>query len=99
MTSTQRPTRRAAAFDIRLVIALLLGLYGLVTTVLGIWFTTDQEIERSAGVNINLWAGLCMLVAAALFALWTWLRPLRVPDGDQPEGERPNDTSAVSPGA
>ncbi len=79
-------TRRAAAFDIRLIIALLLGVYGLVTTVLGIWFTTDDEIERSAGVNINLWAGLGMLVAAALFATWTWVRPLRVPveEGEQP---------------
>jgi len=78
-TQETGPTRRAAAFDIRVIIALLLGVYGLVITVLGIWFTTDDEIERSAGVNINLWAGLGMLVAAALFAAWTWLRPLRVP--------------------
>jgi ABC-type uncharacterized transport system permease subunit len=85
MTSTPR-TRRVAAFDIRLIIGLLLGVYGLVTTVLGIGFTPDDEIDRAAGVNINLWAGLGMLVAAALFALWTWLRPLRVPveEGDQP---------------
>ncbi|HEV7646961.1 MAG TPA: hypothetical protein VGP26_02255 [Actinophytocola sp.] len=96
MTSTGTPagtpagtprTRRASAFDIRLVIALLLGVYGLVTTVLGIWFTSDSEIERSAGVNINLWAGLGMLIVAALFALWTWLRPLRVPVEE--EGEQP----------
>ena len=80
--------RRAAAFDIRLIIALLLGVYGLVITVLGLWVTTDEEIERSAGVNINLWAGLGMLVAAALFSLWTWLRPLRVPvtEGEEPAG-------------
>jgi hypothetical protein len=79
-------TRRAGAFDIRLIIGLLLGVYGLVTIVLGIGFTTDEEIDKAAGVNINLWAGLGMLVAAALFALWTWLRPLRVPveEGDQP---------------
>jgi xanthine/uracil/vitamin C permease (AzgA family) len=80
MTSTQRPTRRTAAFDIRFVIALLIGVYGLVTTVLGLWVTTDAEIERSAGVNINLWAGIGMLVAAALFVLWAWWRPLRVPE-------------------
>ncbi len=87
MTSTAS-TRRAGAFDIRLVIALLLGVYGLVTTVLGIGFTTDEEIEKSAGVNINLWAGLGMLVVAALFVLWTWLRPLRVPVSEE-EGEQP----------
>lgn len=86
-SETRRP-RRAAAFDIRLVIALLLGVYGLVVTVLGLWFTTDEEIDKSAGVNINLWSGLAMLIAAALFALWTWLRPLRVPEegGDEPAG-------------
>lgn len=83
MTSTER-SRRAAAFDIRLVIALLMGIYGLVLTVLGIGFTTDADITKSAGVNINLWAGLGMLVIAVLFALWTWLRPLRVPEPDEP---------------
>ena len=93
MTSTDSPagrsrTRRAGAFDIRLIIALLIGVYGLVTTVLGIWFTPDSEIDRSAGVNINLWAGLGMLVLAGLFALWTWLRPLRVPVEEE-EGEQP----------
>jgi len=90
MTSTER-TRRAAAFDIRLVIALLMGVYGVVLTVLGIGFTTDAEITKSAGVNINLWAGLGMLVVAALFVLWTWLRPLRVPDPDEPH--EPTDTA------
>jgi protein-S-isoprenylcysteine O-methyltransferase Ste14 len=83
MTSKER-TRRAVAFDIRLVIALLMGVYGVVLTVLGIGFTTDAEITKSAGVNINLWAGLGMLVVAALFVLWTWLRPLRVPEPDEP---------------
>lgn len=63
-----------------MIIALLLGGYGLVITVLGIVVTTDEEIERSAGVNINLWAGLAMLVVAALSVLWTMMRPLRVPD-------------------
>jgi xanthine/uracil/vitamin C permease (AzgA family) len=83
---TPRRTHRAGAFDIRLVIALLLGVYGLVLIVLGLGFTTDEEIDKSAGVNINLWAGLAMLIAAVLFALWTWLRPLRVPEdgGDEP---------------
>jgi hypothetical protein len=87
MTSTERSARHLAVFDIRLIIALLIGVYGLVTTVLGLWFTTDAEIERSAGLNINLWAGIGMLVVAALFVLWTWWRPLRVPE----EGEEPAD--------
>lgn len=74
--STQ--TRRSA-FDIRLIIALLLGVYGLVLTVIGLFFVTDEEIDKSAGVNINLWTGIAMLVGCGLFVLWALLRPLRVP--------------------
>ena len=76
--STEAP-RRAGAFDIRLIIALLLGVYGLVLTVMGIWFTTDADRVKAAGVNINLWAGIGMLVFCALFVLWALTRPLLVP--------------------
>ena len=79
-----QPARRGAAFDIRMIIALLMGVYGLVLTVLGLWFTTDEEIQRSAGVNINLWAGICMVVAALLFVAWALIRPLRVPHEEEP---------------
>lgn len=77
-TESPRP-RGAGAFDIRLIIALLLGVYGLVLTIMGIWFTTDADKAKAAGVNINLWAGLGMLVFAALFTLWAVARPLLVP--------------------
>jgi hypothetical protein len=79
---------RTSAFDIRLIIALLTGIYGLVITIMGLFFTTDEEIDRSAGVNINLWAGLGLLVVCALFVLWARLRPLRVPVSPEqpPEG-------------
>lgn len=70
---------RTSAFDIRLIIALLTGVYGLVLTVLGLFVTSEEEIEKSAGVNINLWTGLALLVVALLFVLWVRLRPLRVP--------------------
>ncbi len=69
-----------SAFDIRLIIALLIGVYGLVITVMGIGFTTDEEIRKAAGVNINLWAGIGMLLVAAAFVVWARLRPLAVPD-------------------
>jgi hypothetical protein len=78
-------TSRLTAFDIRLIIALLVGIYGLVLTVLGLWVTSDEEIEKSAGVNINLWAGLGMLVVAAAFAGWALIRPLGVSEEEQRE--------------
>jgi hypothetical protein len=71
------PTR-TSAFDIRLIIALLLGTYGLVLTVIGLFFATDEDIQKAAGVNINLWTGIAMLVGGGLFVLWARLRPLRV---------------------
>jgi hypothetical protein len=72
-------TRKARAFDIRMIIALLIGVYGLVLTILGLAFTTDDELRKAAGVNINLWAGIGMLVLAAGFLVWSLVRPLRVP--------------------
>jgi putative Mn2+ efflux pump MntP len=71
---------RTSAFDVRLIIALLLGVYGLVLTVLGLFFVNDADIDKSAGVNVNLWTGLAMLVFCGLFVLWALLRPLRVPE-------------------
>jgi len=86
---TESKTSRFTAFDIRLIIALLIGVYGLVLTVLGIGFTTDEDLDKSAGLNINLWAGLGMLVAAGAFTLWTVIRPLKVSeeqDEEPPDG-------------
>jgi glucose uptake protein GlcU len=70
---------RTSAFDIRLIIALLTGVYGLVLTILGLFVTSDAEIRKSADVNINLWTGLALLVVSILFLLWARLRPLRIP--------------------
>lgn len=82
MADESRP-RRAGAFDIRSIIAFLIGVYGIVITIMGIGFTTDEEVSRAAGVNINLWAGIGMLVVAAAFLLWAKLRPLKVPENPE----------------
>jgi hypothetical protein len=78
MAASQAP-KKAGVFDIRLIIALLIGGYGLVLTIMGLWFTTAEERAKAADVNINLWAGIGMLVSAALFMLWAKLRPIVVP--------------------
>lgn len=76
--SGARP-RKAGAFDIRLIIALLIGVYGIILTVMGAFFTSDADREKAAGVNINLWAGIGMLVVTAAFVIWAQVRPLVVP--------------------
>ncbi|MCR6481847.1 hypothetical protein M8542_03360 [Amycolatopsis sp. OK19-0408] len=88
--SGARP-RKAGAFDIRLIIALLIGVYGVILTVMGAAFTSDEEIKKAADVNINLWAGIGMLVVAALFIIWAKARPLVVPA--EPESD---DTAAAA---
>ncbi|KOV78879.1 hypothetical protein [Nocardia sp. NRRL S-836] len=62
-------------FDLRLIIAFLFGLYGVVLVVVGLAFTSDADLEKAEGVNINLWAGIAMVVIAVLFAAWAMLRP------------------------
>lgn len=70
--------KKAGAFDIRVVIALLIGIYGLVLLILGLT-AGDAELAKSDDLNINLWGGVGMLVFAGLFVLWARLRPIVVP--------------------
>jgi xanthine/uracil/vitamin C permease (AzgA family) len=37
-------------------------------------------LAKAAGIDINLWAGIVMLVVAALFVLWERLRTLAPPE-------------------
>lgn len=76
--------KKAGAFDIRLIIALLTGVYGLVLTIMGIGFTTDADLAKAAGVNINLWTGIGLLVFTLLFVVWAKVKPIVVtpPEGD-----------------
>lgn len=73
-------------FDLRYLIGGLMGLYGVVLIVVGL-FDSPAEIDKAAGIRINLWMGLGMLAVGLLFLLWARTRPLRVgrPDaGDAP---------------
>ncbi len=90
-TESQPRAHKAGAFDIRLIIALLIGVYGIILTIMGAAFTPDEEIAKAAGVNINLWAGIGMLVVSAAFIIWAKVRPLVVPA--EPESD---DTPAVA---
>ena len=69
----------AGAFDIRSIIGGLLGLYGLILLVVGLWFTEASDKVKADGENLNLMVGIGLLVFAALMILWVVLRPLKVP--------------------
>jgi hypothetical protein len=92
MTQTQTKTgqerrHQAGAFDIRMIIAMLIGIYGVVLVLTGILGTSADDLRRAGGMNVNLGAGVGMLVFAALFVAWARLRPVVVPD----EVERDDD--------
>lgn len=64
-------------FDLRYLIGGLMAVYGLVLVVVGI-FDSDAEIDKAAGIRINLWMGLGMLAVGLLFLLWARTRPLKI---------------------
>jgi drug/metabolite transporter (DMT)-like permease len=68
----------AGAFDIRNIIGGLIGVYGVILTLMGIF--GDQERDKTGDVNANLWAGIVMLVMGAAFLIWARLRPVVVPE-------------------
>ncbi len=71
--------KKAGVFDIRFVIGGLLGVYGIILILLGLFNATDEELARGDGLNINLWGGIGMLVVAIAFGAWARLRPVVVP--------------------
>lgn len=75
---------RAGLFDIRVIIGALIGIYGVILVIASL-FTSDSQMAKANGLNINLYAGLGMLLAGIGFALWARLRPIVVPA--EPEGD------------
>jgi hypothetical protein len=73
--SDSRARRAANLFDLRRVIGGLFVAYGLLLAILGL-FDSDADIERAAGVNINLYGGLAMLAFGLLMLVWAFTRPL-----------------------
>ena len=75
-----RQRHEAGAFDVRNFIAMLIGIYGAVLVAMGLFSTSETDLDKAGGLNINLWAGLGMLLVAAAFVAWARLRPVLVPD-------------------
>jgi hypothetical protein len=67
--------RAANLFDLRRIIGALFVLYGVVLTIVGLT-DSNAEVARAAGVRINLYAGLGMLILGILFLIWAFARPL-----------------------
>ncbi|MPM54751.1 hypothetical protein SDC9_101531 [bioreactor metagenome] len=78
-TNAPAAKHQAGLFDIRNVIGLLLGLYGVILLLMGLF--ADKALDKTGGINANLWAGIVLLIVGIIFATWARLRPMLVPEG------------------
>jgi hypothetical protein len=87
--TTESGKKTAGAFDVRTIIGALLGVYGVILLLMGLFADTDAD--KTGGVNANLWAGLALLLSGGVFLAWWKLRPIVVPaDDDATDGQRPD---------
>jgi hypothetical protein len=77
--------RAANRFDIRRLIGAVFTVYGLILLALGI-FGSQASKHKADGINVNLWAGLGMLVFAALMIFWALSRPVQ-PEPPETRGQ------------
>ena len=79
-----RAARIANRFDIRRIIGGVFLLYGVILAVVGI-IGSDEVKNKAAGINVNLWTGLAMLVVGGLMIFWALARPV-MPEPARGEG-------------
>jgi hypothetical protein len=77
--------RAANRFDIRRIIGGLFVVYGLVLLITGI-VGSHHVKTKAAGINIDLWTGIAMIVFAAIMIAWALLRPTQ-PEPQETRGE------------
>ena len=91
-----RVAQAANLFDLRRIIGSVFLAYGLLLAILGL-FASDADVDKAAGVNINLWAGLGMLAFGVLMWAWALLRPLSEElEADDPSAGRARRRRAAS---
>jgi hypothetical protein len=84
--SEEDAKKAANLLDIRRIIGGVLVIYGVLITAAGI-FGSDADKHQAAGVNVNLYAGLAILVGGALFLVWAFTRPFEdVEEGEEGPG-------------
>ncbi|MGH2865977.1 MAG: hypothetical protein ACRDNK_00175 [Solirubrobacteraceae bacterium] len=78
-------TRVANRFDIRRLIGGLFVLYGAILFVLGL-VGSHQVKTKAAGINVDLYTGIGMLIFGALMIFWALSKPV-VPEPEETRGE------------
>lgn len=86
MSKSNDLTKTAGAFDIRNVIGVLLGIFGIILVIVGLVGYSADEAEQTGGIDANLWTGIGLVLAAIIFLVWAWLRPIHIIDQETGEG-------------
>jgi hypothetical protein len=88
-TSSGSAKRTAGIFDIRVIIGALLGLFGLILVLTSLLSDPQAQVAKANDVDLNLWTGLSLLAAAAMFIAWAYLRPIVVDESAASSDDRP----------
>ena len=80
---------QARLLDLRTYICCLFAIFGVTVTIEGL-FTDSAELQKAAGVNINLYAGISMLVLSAVMGVWAIAVPPEVPQPAADADQLPN---------
>jgi len=68
--------RQANKFDIRRIIGGVFLVYGILLTVMGI--VGSHHIKtKAAGINVDLWTGIGMVIFAVVMIVWALTRPVQ----------------------
>ncbi|MFC4244170.1 hypothetical protein ACFOYW_12370 [Gryllotalpicola reticulitermitis] len=73
-----QPTSNALniLFDLRMIIAVLFVIYGVICVIWGAAFTPSNQLAKADGFNVNLVAGIGMIVVSGLFVWWALAKPI-----------------------
>src|ERR1700759_1858513 len=91
-----RAERAANLFDLRRIIGAVMTVWGVLLIILGLTGSVAEK-NKAAGININLVAGIGMLVVGLLFLLWAFSRPLGAQLREAEEAERPGSPERGAP--
>ena len=80
-----KAAKAANRFDIRRLIGGLFTVYGLILVALGL-FGSHHIKTKAAGINVDLWTGLGMLVFAAFMITWALTKPT-MPEPPETRGQ------------
>lgn len=98
MSKSNELTKTAGAFDIRNVIGVLLGIFGIILVIAGLAGYTPDEAKHTGGIDANLWTGIGLVLAAIIFLVWAWLRPIHIIDTETSDSAAGNGDTAVGNG-